>query len=407
MASFHYVGRTSLGEKVEGIFDGANPEAVANRLSEKGITPLEIEEHKEAEKLSEKIEDLLGLETVSEKEIMMLCRQMHTISRSGIPLIKALLGLAGTSKNRVLRAILLDIVEQLEAGSNLATGFRRHPKVFSQLFVAMIEAGENSGQLEETFKQISVYVQNDIENKKRLKSALRYPFFVFVALLIAIVIVNIKVIPAFTQMFERFNTELPIATRILIGMSNLFVNYWPIILMVAVSIVVAIQQFMKTDKGKRYWGRKKLGLPLVGLIIKQASMARYARGFALMMKSGVPINKALGLVSAAMDNLYLCEQVLAIRNGIERGDGLLQSHSQRDIFSPLVLQMIGVGEESGRVEELLEEVAHFYEDEVDYDLKNLSATIEPIMIVIMAVFVMILALGIFVPMWDMLTIQQK
>ncbi|GAA6153400.1 type II secretion system F family protein [Pseudoteredinibacter isoporae] len=407
MASFSYIGRSSDGQKLTGSYEAANAESVASRLAERGIIPLEIHPEEEKQSFIDSLNEALGLERVEKQELIMFARQMYTISRSGIPLIKAIRGLASTTKQRALEKILLSIVEQLESGSSLANALRRHPSVFDNMFVSMVDAGENSGQLEQTFKQIAEYIQQDIDNRKRVSAALRYPSFVVIALSIAIAVVNIKVIPAFAQMYQKFNAQLPWSTKLLIGMSDVFVHYWPHMLAVIVGAILLLRQHLKTDVGQRQWGRLKLRLPIIGSIIKQASMARYARGLALMLRSGVPINQSLGLVAAAMDNLYLSEQVLQIRRSVERGDSLLQAHGGVGIFTPLVLQMIAVGEESGRVEELLDEVALFYEEEVDYDLKRLSAKIEPIMIVVMAAFVMVLALGIFLPMWDMLSIQTR
>ncbi|MCV6623996.1 MAG: type II secretion system F family protein [Cellvibrionaceae bacterium] len=407
MASFSYIGRSADGQKLTGSYEAANAESVASRLAERGIIPLEIQPQEEQQSFVDSVNEAFGLERVEKQELIMFARQMYTISRSGIPLIKAIRGLASTTKQRGLEKVLLAIVEQLESGSSLANAMRHHPKVFDNMFVSMVDAGENSGQLEQTFKQIAEYIQQDVDNKKRVSAALRYPSFVIIALSIAITVVNIKVIPAFASMYAKFNAELPWTTKFLIGMSDVFVNYWPYMLLAIVALALVVRQHLKTEVGQRQWGKLKLRMPIIGSIIQQASMARYARGLALMLRSGVPINQSLGLVAAAMDNLYLSEQIMQIRRSVERGDSLLQAHGGVGIFTPLVLQMIAVGEESGRVEELLDEVALFYEEEVDYDLKRLSAKIEPIMIVVMAAFVMVLALGIFLPMWDMLSIQTR
>ena len=219
------------------------------------------------------------------------------------------------------------------------------------------------------------------------------------------VVINIFVIPNFADMFTKFGAELPLPTKILLGTSEFFVNYWHILLGVIVVTWVLLKRHIKTDIGSRQWGRILLRLPIVGDIIERASMARYARSFGLMLSSGVPLIQSLSLCSRVIDNPWLGDKILAIREGIERGESLLSTHNQSGMFTPLVLQMIGVGEESGQVDTLLTEVAEFYEREVDYDLKTLSDRIEPIMIVIMAGFVLILALGIFLPMWNMYSLQ--
>ena len=189
------------------------------------------------------------------------------------------------------------------------------------------------------------------------------------------------------------------------GTSNLFVNHWLVLILATVICVTGWIFYVKSPAGALFWGKKKLKMPLVGDLIERASMARYARSFSLMLKAGVPLNQALTLCSRAIDNPYLADKIDGIRRGIERGESLLRTHLQAEMLSPLVIQMIAVGEESGQVEELLAEVADFYEREVDYDLKKMSDRIEPVLIVIMAGFVGVLALGIFMPMWDMYSVQ--
>jgi MSHA biogenesis protein MshG len=195
--------------------------------------------------------------------------------------------------------------------------------------------------------------------------------------------------------------DLPLPTQILIGVSNFFVTFGIYLLVLAVVGSYILYRYVQTDEGSRVWGRKKLGLPIIGDIIERASMGRYARSFSLMMKSGLPLTSTLELCARAIDNPWLGDKIRGIRAGVERGEGLFQTHMNSGMFSPLVLQMISVGEESGQVDSLLTEVAEFYEREVDYDIKRLSDRIEPIIVVMMAGFVLVLALGIFLPMWDM------
>ena len=335
----------------------------------------------------------------------MFARQMYTITKAGIPLIAALKGLENSMQHPGMKKALFDIAEELEKGTDLSTSMSHHPEIFDEFFVGIVSTGESRGRLEEAFDQLSDYMERDMETTKRIKQALRYPSFVLTALVFGLVAINIFVIPAFADMFDRFGAELPITTRILLGTSELFVSYWPVMVLAAGAGIYMARRFIETEEGKATWGRLKLRLPVVGDLINRGSMARYSRSFSLMLRSGVPLNQALGLCAKVIDNPYLGEKIDTIRMGIERGESLLRTHTASGMFSPLVLQMIGVGEESGSVEELLKEVAEFYEREVDYDLKSLSDKIEPILIVIMAGFVLILALGIFLPMWGMYAIQ--
>ncbi len=405
MPNFAYSGRTAEGKKTNGLVDAASPDAVAAQLLERGITPVEIREAAVGGAAKKKNIVLFGAETVQPVELIMFCRQMYTITKSGIPLVRGLRGLAASIRHEHFKSVLLEVATRLEAGANLSSAMARHPKIFNHLFVSMINVGESTGGLDQAFKQLAFYMERDEQTRKSIKSATRYPMFVMIALALAMVAVNVMVIPKFTDMFSQFGSELPLVTRILIGTSNLFVNHWLVLILATVICVTGWIFYVKSPAGALFWGKKKLKMPLVGDLIERASMARYARSFSLMLKAGVPLNQALTLCSRAIDNPYLADKIDGIRRGIERGESLLRTHLQAEMLSPLVIQMIAVGEESGQVEELLAEVADFYEREVDYDLKKMSDRIEPVLIVIMAGFVGVLALGIFMPMWDMYSVQ--
>ena len=405
MPRFQFQARTEQGQPVNGEMEATTLDSVAAQLISRGITPIKIQEASFGSSYIKKINRLLGAERVRSVDLIMFCRQMHTVGKSGVTLTRGLRGLAASIRHDFFRDTVNDVAEKLETGMSLSRAMSQHPKVFNSLFISMINVGENSGKLDEVFEQIGFYIDRDEQTKKRVKSALRYPSFVVIALIIAIVAINIWVVPAFANLFAKFNAELPLVTQILIGTSNLFVNYWLYILIISISTLIAWIYYLSTDEGAYNWGQYKLKLPIVGGIVERASMARYARSFSLMLSAGVPITQALNLCSAAIDNAYLERKILDIREGIARGESLLRTHYQAEMFTPLVLQMVSVGEESGRVEELLQEVADFYDREVDYDLKTLTDRIEPILIITMAVFVTILALGIFLPMWSIYEIQ--
>lgn len=407
MPTFEYQGRTGQGQTTKGQLEAASPESAAAQLVDKGIIPVLIRPATAAASMNIKLDALFGGETVQPIDLIMFCRQMYTITRSGIPLVRGIRGLSASLKHEFFQSVLNDVCTRLEGGSPLSSAMAKHPKVFNNLFVSMVNVGESTGSLDQVFQQLAFYMERDEQTRKSIKSATRYPMFVMIALAIAVAVVNVAVIPKFADMFKQFGADLPLVTKILLGTSNLFVNYWWALLLGTVSLVGGIWYYLKTPSGALFWGEKKLRLPVVGDIIDRASMARYGRSFSLMLRAGVPLNQALTLCARAIDNPYLAQKIERIRRGIERGDSLLKTHVQADMLTPLVIQMIAVGEESGRVEELLAEVADFYESEVDYDLKKLSDRIEPILIVVMAGFVTVLALGIFLPMWDMYNVQKS
>ncbi|BEU04787.1 MSHA biogenesis protein MshG [Agarivorans sp. OAG1] len=403
MALFRYQVRDSTGRLINGDIEAANQNAAAEGLLRRGLTPIKIAEDKgKGEGLGSLDVSTLWEGRIKLDELVVFTRQMYSLTKAGIPIMRAINGLAETAHSKLLRRSLAGVSDALSSGRTLSTAMAEYPKVFSQLFVSIVHVGENTGQLEQAFLQLSQYLELEMDTRKRIKTAMRYPTFVILAIVIAMVILNIFVIPQFAEIFGRFNVELPLATRILIGTSNFFVNYWPLLLVLTIGSVFLVRWYVSTPKGRMLWDKTRLRLPVVGSVIERSLLARFSRSFAMMVGAGVPLNQALSLVASAVDNAFMAERIVEMRRGIERGESLLRNAIASELFTPLVLQMISVGEETGQVDELLTEAAEFYEREVDYDLKSLTARIEPILITVVAGMVLILALGIFTPMWDMM-----
>lgn len=406
MALFSYQGRDAGGSEVSGEMDGISVDVIASQLVSNGITPIRITEKAEKSSVSFSIKDLFKSRRAPDiSEMIMFSRQMFTLLKAGVAINQAIKGIVRSIRNDYFAEVLTDIQSQLEGGQDLSRALAKYPRVFPPLYISMVQVGENTGRLDEAFLQISRYMEYDKETRMRIKSALRYPSFVFIAIAVATTVINLMVIPAFAKIFASAKTELPLPTKILMTTSDAFVNHWPIMLMVLIGIIIAVRSWLNTETGKRNWDRYKLKLPLVGDIIERAVLSRFARAFAMSTKAGVPLTRALTVVARAVDNHYVAEQVNTIRADVEKGDTLTRSASATGMFTPLVLQMLSVGEETGAVDDLLQEVAEYYEREVDYDIKNLSSTIEPLLITIIGIMVLILALGIFMPMWDMSSIS--
>jgi MSHA biogenesis protein MshG len=297
--------------------------------------------------------------------------------------------------------VIRDLRESLDAGRELSAAMRRHPDVFNNFYLSMVRVGEMTGRLDEVFLRLFDHLEFDREMRNRAKSATRYPTFVVVAMTLAMIIVNVFVIPQFVKVFESFHAELPLVTRILIGTSRFTVDYWPFMLVGAIAAVLTGRAWIKTSNGRFTWDRWKLQFPIAGKIIHKATMARFARSFALSSRSGVPIVQALTVVSQTVDNTYLSSRIDQMRESVERGDSILRTSIAAGVFTPVVLQMIAVGEESGALDDLMDEIAQMYEREVDYELKMLAVQIEPILIGFLGVMVLVLALGIFLPIWNL------
>ncbi|MDH3616901.1 MAG: type II secretion system F family protein [Gammaproteobacteria bacterium] len=402
MTEFAYKGRSASGGLVTGKLDGASADAVAGRLVSIGITPVEIRDLANATGMT--LADLvkrLGGGQPTTKDLVLFCRQMHTITRTGLPLLKGLTGLMQTTHNEVLKEALVDVIASLESGRELAKSLQGHPKIFSALFINLVEIGEATGTLDVAFQRLYEYLSMDQEVRDRVKSAVRYPIIVLIAVAIALSIITVFVIPNFAPIFRALGDNIPLPTRIIMGVSDIAINYWPFIIGAIVVMALAASSYVKTVSGRLRWDKLKLGLPVIGIIVHNAAMSRITRSLAISISAGLPINQTLRTVSASIGNTWLGEKMASLSADIERGESLSVTAAHSALFTPLILQMIALGEETGALPELLDESSDYYKREVDYDLENLSAALEPILIVTVGVVVLILALGVFLPMWDM------
>jgi len=407
---FAYKGRNARGELMQGVLEAPDSGAVADQLFGTGITPVEIAVTTR-KVTSGSLSGNSGAPTtlwarlrekpVRSMDVQLFSRQMHTLLKSGVPIMRGLAGLQESATSPAFGRVIKDLRESLDSGRELSAAMRRHPEAFTTFYLSMVRVGEMTGRLEDVFLRLFDHLEFDRDMKDRVKTALRYPSFVIIAMVIAMVIVNVFVIPAFAKVFESLHTELPFMTRILMTTSRFTLDYWPLMLAIAVGAFFGFRSWVGSAKGRYDWDRYKLRLPIAGKIILKSTMSRFARSFALSMRSGVPVVQALTVVSQTADNAYLAARIEQMRDGVERGESILRTSTAANVFTPIVLQMIAVGEETGSLDDLMDEIALMYEREVDYELKTLSAQIEPILIVFLGVMVLIMALGIFLPIWDL------
>ncbi|MGB5739876.1 MAG: type II secretion system F family protein [Woeseia sp.] len=402
MAEFIYKGRSPRGDLISGRLSGVSADAVAARLINTGVTPVEIRSAEQKSTMT--VEDLwrrLGGGRPTAKDLVIFCRQMHTITRTGLPLLKGMRGLMETTHNEVLKSALVDVIGALESGRSLSQSLARHPKIFSNLFVSIIAIGEETGTMDTAFLRMYEYLSVDEDIRKRVKSAVRYPMIVMAAIGVAISIITVFVIPAFEPIFRQLGDHIPLPTKIIMGLSSFVSNEWPIVLLgIAVAIMVT-RSWVNTPAGRLTWDRLKLEIPVIGVIVRNAALARVTRSLAVALEAGLPINQTLKSVTGSVGNVFLAGKLEDLNAGVERGEALSATARGTGLFPPLVLQMISLGEETGALPELLNEAADFYKREVDYDLENLSAALEPILIITVGGMVLVLALGVFLPMWDM------
>ncbi|MDO8206401.1 MAG: type II secretion system F family protein [Gallionella sp.] len=405
MGVFTYKGRNAHGELAEGTLDGDDSGAVADQLLSMGITPIDIKPSRgnsgNTSKQADWLKRAFTEKPITPMDLMLFSRQMYTLLKAGVPILRSLAGLQESTQNPTFAAMVQDLRESLDSGRELSAALRRHPKVFSTFYVSMVQVGEMTGMLDQTFIRLYEYLDFERDMKERITTAMRYPMFVVIAMAIAIVIINIFVIPTFAKVYAGFHAELPTVTKMLLGFSAFMVNYWLLMLAILFGVAMSFRYYTNTTDGRYNWDRYKLRLPVVGPIILKATLSRFARSLALSFKSGMPILQGMSVVAMVVDNEFMRSRIEQMRDGIERGESILRTAVAAGVFNPVVLQMIAVGEETGDLDGLMFEVAQMYEQEVKYEVATLSSKIEPILIVSLGVLVLILALGVFLPMWDL------
>ena len=401
MASFAYRGRNADGGTVSGRVEAPNLDAAAEQLFGNRITPLDIREAEDTASGNISLRQIFTSEKITDVERITFARQMHNLTKAGLPLDRAIRGLEASLANPGFKSVLKEVVSSLERGNTLADALAQHPKVFNDLFISLVNVGENTGRLDLAFADLAKYIEVERTTEKQLKSATRYPTFVLAAMVGALAVITVFVIPAFSGVFERMGSELPWQTKALIGTSSFAVTYWPYILMASVLSYLGFRYWVGSEEGAVKWDQVRIRLPLVGGIFERIALARFAKTFAIMGRSGVPVVRSLSIVADVVGNRYIGSKIAGMGDGVARGESLYLTAQRSDIFLPLVLQMIAVGEESGNLPDLLDEVSEFYDGEIEYDLSRLTESIEPILIMFIAGLVLVLALGVFLPIWDL------
>ena len=401
MPQYAWYGRDASQQAQRGLLDAASQSLAAESLIAIGIVPVVIEAHVAPADAGETLQRWLGRQRVADQELLLFTRQMHTLMRAGVPILRALQGLQESSIHDGLRGMLGRLRVALDAGHELSQAMAREPETFDGFFVSMVRVGETTGQLTEIFDALHHHLDFQRLMREQVASALRYPKFVIAAMAIAVAVINIFVIPAFAKVFANLNTELPLMTRLLLGSSKFIVESWPLLLAALVAGLLGARSFVATPAGRMSWDRWKLRLPIAGKVLHKSALSRACRSLALVLRSGVPVLDGLQLAAAVTENAHIETAILGMRSGVERGESVLAASRKAAIFTPIVLQMIMVGEESGTLDEMLDEIGGLYQREVEYELKTMSQQIEPVLIFALGAMVLVLALGVFMPMWDL------
>jgi len=401
MQTYHYEGRNKFGERMHGRIESASPQAVAKWLMDSEISPTRIREERQPAPQPEWFTNLTGENKVSPVELQLLTRQMANMVRAGMPLMQAIDGIQRSTASKALAKALQAVRADLDRGSDLSAAFARHPKIFDDFYVNMIKVGESSGRLDEAFRELFKQIEFDRDLSKKVKSAVRYPTFVMTALAIGMSVLMLFVIPVFANTYKSLRAELPMITQVLIGISNFSRQYWWLVLAALAGAAFLWRRWTATPRGHYLWDRTKTRIPVIGSIVFKACVARFCRNFAMASRSGVPLVPSLELAARVVGNAFYEQRILQMRRGVERGDSFTRVATTAGIFSSMEIQMLSVGEATGEVAEMMEQIALIHSEDVTYEVGKLSETIEPILLGVMGLMVGILLLGVFTPLWNL------
>jgi len=403
MPTFRYKARDKYGSLFVGTFETNGAEAVAGHLDSLGYIPVSIEEERPSISLS----DLLPrFDAITSEDLIIFSRQLATLIGAGIPFMASFNALEEQTENPTLRRVINQVRRDVEGGSTFAEALGKHPNVFSNLYVSMVKAGETGGVLDEMLNRLALLAEHDAETRARIKAATRYPKIVVAALVVAVGVLVTFVIPRFAALYAGLKVELPLPTRILIGVHYVVQHYGLFILGGIVGAVFGFRKYINTASGRLWWDGLKLKMPIFGPIIMKAALSRFARVFGTLHRSGLPILQTLEIVSETVNNVVLARIIDNIRDSARQGRGIVQPMRVSKVFPPIILQMVAVGEESGKTEEMMMKVSEYYDRDVDYAIKNLSSSLEPLLLVLISGAVLLLALAVFLPWWNLIDVAK-
>jgi len=402
MPLFEYKARDRMGQMVAGNMDAPDADAVGQELGRMGHFPIKIKSTEVAQAdAEEKVDPLERFQKIKPQELVLFTRQMSTLFNAGIPILGILVAMEEQVESPKFRRTVKQIRLDIEGGNSMSEAMEKHPTVFSELYTSMISAGEAGGVMDELLARLADLLEKQGDTDAKVKGAMKYPKMVVSAMILAVTILMWKVVPVFVNMFAKAKIELPLATKILIGANKIFFDYWYLLLGGTILAIIIFKKYTATEKGRYQWDYFMLKVPIMGPIVLRSSMAKFARVFSTLQAGGVSILEILNVTAKVVDNSVISGIVRGLKDSVQEGTGLAAPLKQSGFIPPLVIQMIAAGEDSGSLDEMLKKVADYYDEEVDMAVKNLSAMIEPILLLFMAAMVLFLALAIFVPMWDM------
>ncbi len=402
MPTFSYRVRDRKGKAVTGVTQGNSAEAVADSLAKQGYFPMSISETKPT---TFSAKDLFK-PRIKKEELIVFTRQLWTLQKAGLPLLSGLSSLREQTVNPVFKKVIIKIIKDLEDGSSLSAALAAQPRIFNLVYIHMVKAGEASGKLDEVFFELSEMGKFESQTRDKIRSATLYPSITLVSLMIAFIVVTTFVVPKFSTIFEGRGQKLPLPTVILLTINDIVRHHWMESLAVIGALIFAVKAYIATKQGRYNWDALKLKIPVIGKLVFFLQLSRFSKILAELLKTGVPILQALQLVSDTINNKVIEKALIAVQKSVNEGKGMSAAMKTTGVFTPMVVQMVEVGEQSGRTDELLGYVAGYYEDQANNLIKNFSTLIEPILLVFLGGMVTLLALGVFMPVWELSTVVQ-
>jgi len=413
---FEYTGLTEAGKNVRGIRDAESSKALRQVLRKDGVYLTDahaaeagavVGEQKTGLSREVDIPAMLGFTGVSAQDLAIATRQLATLISAGIPLVDALTALVDQIEQPRLKRIMGVVKQKVNEGASLADALREHPKVFSELYVNMIRAGESSGALDVVLVRLADFTESQAQLRNKIIGAMLYPAIMVVVGIAIVSILFVVVIPKVTRIFEDMNVTLPWTTRILIGVSSFARDYWYVVLVAVPAVVFGVRRFVRTPRGRSWWDRTKLGAPIFGELIRMLSLSRFAKTLATLLASGVPLLTAMDIVKNIVSNTLLADVIDKARDAIREGESIAAPLRRSGQFPPLVYHMIAIGERSGQLEEMLQNVARSYEAQVEMRVGALTSLLEPVMIVAMGGGVAFIVFSILMPIMQLNTFVPK
>lgn len=394
MPRFVYTARNFEGKIITSDTEGDSKEAVISKLRERGYFVTNIKEKGKEFQLFQK--------KVSPGEISIFARQFATMIGAGVPLVRCLTILCQQCENPRFKEIITKVRQDVEAGSNLSKALQQHPKVFNNLFVNLVKAGEAGGILEDILSRLATYLESSEQLKQKVKGAMTYPVVVFSIAILVVIFLIVFVLPTFETIFKDMGeSKLPLPTRILLGISGFMNDYLILVVIGAAAAFIGVKKFFESERGSRLFDTNILKMPVIGLMQKKVAVAKFTRTLGTLIASGVPILQALEVTADTAGNVVIAEAVNKTRASIREGESISEPLKASNVFPPMVVQMIAVGEETGELDKMLTKIADFYDQEVDTAVKGLTSIIEPIVIVFMGVVIGGIVMAIFMPMLEL------